>query len=290
MIVMFRFLAAFFCISVGVFYYLSAPTQTGGEITLIGDPKNGEYVYHAAGCGGCHRASDATDGDMLVLSGGQKFPSPFGTFISPNVSMDVKFGIGSWTQADFVRAIRNGVSPDGKHYYPAFPYTSYQGMSDQDVVDLWSFWQRLPSSNAQSVEHELPVYAQWRRLVGFWKLIAYKPNDQAISDPILMRGAYLVGVLGHCGECHTSRNILGATVTENTLLGAKHPSGKGRIPAIAGSGFTWSVEDIAEYLNSGFTPDYDVAGGLMAEVIENTSKLSTQDRTAIATYLKAHQN
>ena len=259
-------------------------------ITLAPDPQNGEYVYFAAGCGGCHTAPNAEENPKKVLSGGQKFPSPFGTFVAPNVSMHVDYGIGAWSQDDFVRAVRQGVSPNGRHYYPAFPYTSYQGMSDQDVVDLWSYWQTLPSSEQGPQAHDLPIYATWRRPLGIWKMMFQSASDLQMQDAELARGEYLVNTLGHCGECHTARNIFGARSSKNTLMGAQHPNGKGRIPAIAGTTFDWNAADIAEYLKSGFTPDYDVAGGLMAEVIENTSKLSDQDRMAIANYLKVLAN
>ena len=262
----------------------------GDSITLDPDSKNGEYVYFAAGCGGCHTSSDAAEDAKKILSGGQKFPSPFGTFVAPNVSMHVEFGIGAWSQDDFVRAVRRGVSPDGRHYYPAFPYTSYQGMSDQDVVDLWSFWQTLPSSEQKSQAHHLPIYAKWRRPLGIWKMMFQSAPDPQMQDAELARGEYLVNNLGHCGECHTARNLFGARSGKNIFMGAQHPNGKGRIPAIAGTTFDWNATDIAEYLRSGFTPDYDVAGGLMAEVIENTSKLSDQDRMAIANYLKMLAN
>ena len=262
----------------------------GEGITLAPDTQNGEYLYFAAGCGGCHISPDAAEDSKKILSGGQKFPSSFGTFVAPNVSMHVEFGIGAWSQDDFVRAVRQGVSPDGRHYYPAFPYTSYQGMSDQDVVDLWSFWQTLPSSEQKSQVHDLPIYAKWRRPLGIWKMMFQSAPDPQMQDAELARGEYLVNTLGHCGECHTARNIFGARSTKNILSGAQHPNGKGRIPAIAGTTFDWNAADIAEYLKSGFTPDYDVAGGLMAEVIENTSKLSDQDRMAIANYLKVLAN
>jgi mono/diheme cytochrome c family protein len=285
-----RFFVLLFCVALVGVYYSTTPSMQGDSITLDPDPKNGEYVYFAAGCGGCHTSPDAAEDSKKILSGGQKFPSPFGTFVAPNVSMHVEFGIGAWSQDDFVRAVRQGVSPDGRHYYPAFPYTSYQGMSDQDVVDLWSFWQTLPSSEQKSQAHHLPIYAKWRRPLGIWKMMFQSAPDPQMQDAELARGEYLVNTLGHCGECHTARNLFGARSGKNIFMGAQHPNGKGRIPAIAGTTFDWNATDIAEYLRSGFTPDYDVAGGLMAEVIENTSKLSDQDRMAIANYLKMLAN
>lgn len=285
-----RFFVFFLCVALVGFYYATTPSMREIGITLAPDTQNGEYVYFAAGCGGCHTAPNAEEDSKKILSGGQKFPSPFGTFVAPNVSMHMDYGIGAWSQDDFVRAVRQGVSPDGRHYYPVFPYTSYQGMSDQDVVDLWSYWQTLPSSEQGPQAHDLPIYATWRRPLGIWKMMFQSASDLQMQDAELARGEYLVNTLGHCGECHTARNIFGARSSKNTLMGAQHPNGKGRIPAIAGTTFDWNAADIAEYLKSGFTPDYDVAGGLMAEVIENTSKLSDQDRMAIANYLKVLAN
>ena len=285
-----RFFGFLLCVALGGFYYATAPSMQSEDIVPVADPQNGEYIYFASGCGGCHSAPDTEEDFNNILSGGQKFPSPFGTFVAPNVSMDVEYGIGNWSQADFVRAVRQGVAPDGRHYYPAFPYTSYQGMSDQDVVDLWLYWQTLPSSKQKSQSHDLPIYAQWRRPLGLWKIMFLSASHPQLQDVELSRGEYLVNTLGHCGECHTARNVFGARKSKDILLGAKHPNGKGRIPAISGATFDWSATDIAEYLRSGFTPDYDVAGGLMAEVIENTSKLSDQDRMAIAHYLKELAN
>ena len=285
-----RFFGFIICVLLGGFYYFTSPSMWAEGITLAPDSQNGEYIYFAAGCGGCHTAPDAEEDPKNILSGGQKFLSPFGTFTAPNVSMHAEFGIGSWSQADFVRAVRQGVSPDGRHYYPAFPYTSYQGMSDQDVVDLWLYWQSLPLSEQKSQAHDLPIYAQWRRPLGIWKMMFQPEYDPRMKDNGVARGEYLVNTLGHCGECHTARNVLGARSGNSTLQGAEHPNGKGRIPAIAGDNFDWSIADIAEYLKSGFTPGYDVAGGLMAEVIENTSKLSDDDRMAIARFLKAVEN
>lgn len=246
---------------------------------IAGDAAQGEMVFTAAGCASCHGSDE---GDLAVLGGGQAFETPFGVFYAPNVSMDKAVGIGGWTINDFARALREGVSPQGEHYFPAFPYAAYRGMSDQDVRNLWAYWQELPSVDTASKPHALDWPYSVRRNVGVWKRMAL-PYEYPASEE--MRGAYLVEVLGHCGECHTPRDKMGVLDMTAWLKGAPNPSGKGRIPSIHPSALGWSVEEIVDYLETGFTPDFDVAGGHMAKVIENTARLSQDERAAIARYL-----
>ena len=203
--------------------------------------------------------------------------------------MDKVNGIGAWSEKDFANAIRHGVSPEGKHYYPSFPYTAYVNMADHDIADLWAYFKSIPESSKPSIDHDLPMYVSWRRPIAFWKLLNKREpiTELVSSDPTVQRGAYLVETLGHCGECHTSRNFIGGLQYEYWLGGAKNPAGRGMIPNITPTKLTWDTEEIVEYLASGFTPDFDVAGGHMADVVENTSKLTEEDRLAIAEYLKA---
>ena len=254
-----------------------------------GSLKKGEYVFNASGCASCHSSVDATQAEKLVLTGGRSFPSPFGTFYAPNISMDKVNGIGAWSEEDFANAVLHGVSPKGTHYYPSFPYTAYANMTDQDIADLWVYFRSIPESSTPSIDHDLPIYVRWRRPLAFWKLLNKRQPiiDLASSDATIQRGAYLVETLGHCGECHTSRNFIGGLKYGYWLGGAKNPTGRGMIPSLTPAKFTWNTEEIVEYLASGFTPDFDVAGGHMADVIENTAKLTEEDRLAIAEYLKA---
>ncbi len=254
-----------------------------------GSLKNGEYVFNASGCASCHSSPDATQAEKLVLTGGRSIPSPFGTFYAPNISMDKVNGIGAWSEKDFVNAVRHGVSPKGKHYYPSFPYTAYANMTDQDIADLWAYFKSIPESSKPSIDHDLPMYVRWRRPIAFWKLLNKREpiTELDSSDAMVQRGSYLVETLGHCGECHTPRNFIGGLQYDYWLGGAKNPAGRGMIPNITPTKLTWETEEIVEYLASGFTPDFDVAGGHMADVVENTSKLTEEDRRAIAEYLKA---
>jgi len=255
----------------------------------LGNASRGEYVFNASGCASCHSHPDGAQSEKLLLTGGRPFPSPFGIFYAPNISMDKVNGIGAWSKEDFSNAVRYGVSPEGKHYYPSFPYTAYANMTDQDILDLWVFFQSLPGDSSASINHDLPFYVGWRRLIAFWKLLNNsEPNVELISSDLMIeRGAYLVETLAHCGECHTSRNLIGGLQYEYWLGGAKNPAGKGIIPNITPAKLHWSEEEIVEYLTSGFTPDFDVAGGHMVDVIKNTSKLTEEDRLSIAKYLKA---
>ena len=251
--------------------------------------ERGEYVFNASGCASCHSSPDATEAEKLVLTGGRSFPSLFGTFYAPNISMDKINGIGAWSEQDFANALLYGVSPEGQHYYPSFPYTAYANMTDQDISDLWAYFKSIPESSKPSIDHDLPMYVRWRRPIAFWKLLNKRePMTESVSlDATEQRGAYLVETLGHCGECHTSRNFIGGLQYKYWLGGAKNPAGRGMIPNITPTKLTWNTEEIVEYLASGFTPDFDVAGGHMADVVENTSKLTEEDRLAIAEYLKA---
>ena len=251
--------------------------------------ERGEYVFNASGCASCHSSPDATEAEKLVLTGGRSFPSLFGTFYAPNISMDKINGIGAWSEQDFANALLYGVSPEGQHYYPSFPYTAYADMTDQDISDLWAYFKSIPESSKPSIDHDLPMYVRWRRPIAFWKLLNKRePMTELVSlDATEQRGAYLVETLGHCGECHTSRNFIGGLQYKYWLGGAKNPAGRGMIPNITPTKLTWNTEEIVEYLASGFTPDFDVAGGHMADVVENTSKLTEEDRLAIAEYLKA---
>lgn len=254
---------------------------------ITGDIVRGEQVFWAAGCASCHTAPDAPEGS-LVLAGGQTFPSDFGTFVAPNVSMDPTHGIGGWTEAQFLAAVRAGVSPDGAHYYPVFPYTAYALADPQDLVDLWAFWQELPADPTPSKPHGVGLPFSIRRAVGAWKLLNTPDGFTGpASTPEEERGRYLAEALGHCAECHTPRDALGGLDRSRWMAGAPNPSGQGRIPDITPAALTWSQAEIAAYLNDGFTPDFDSAGGHMVSVIRNLSRLPEDDRKAIAAYLKA---
>lgn len=273
-------------------WILSAPRTLSDSTTFAreGDVEKGRDTFYAGGCASCHSAPKATEEAKLLLTGGRAFASPFGTFYAPNISPDPEHGIGNWSSLDLANAMIKGVSPDGKHYYPAFPYTSYSRVKSADIVDLRAFLNTLPPSSAVSRKHDLPLPFRLRRGLGLWKLLYLNDAPVLAVSNDLERGQYLVEGLGHCAECHTPRNFFGGMQTARWMSGAPLPEGKGRVPNITphadGLGH-WSIGDFTEYLESGFTPEFDSASGLMVDVIENTEHLSDEDRLAIATYLKA---
>ncbi len=257
------------------------------------DLENGERMFWAGGCASCHAAPGAKDDDKVVLAGGLELKSPFGTFRVPNISPSPEAGIGGWSDADFVSAMVKGTSPDGRHYYPAFPYTSYQRMRIEDLLDLRAYLATLPPSDNRVGGHDLNFPYWFRPGVGLWKLL-YLDGKPFTPDPdwdeTVARGAYLLQGPGHCSECHTPRDALGGLDQSRFLAGASNPEGgEGTVPNItpdpSGIG-SWSASDIAYFLETGFTPDYDSVGGSMAAVQENWARLPAEDREAIAAYLK----
>ncbi len=250
---------------------------------LVADRANGERIFHAGGCAASHGPD---------LAGGHEMTTAFGVFRVPNITPHPEAGIGGWSLGDFASAMKHGVSPDGRHYYPAFPYTSYVRMNWQDLVDLKAFLDGFEPSPARVADHELGFPWNVRRGVGLWKRL-YLDEDWVlvdVPDPEVERGRYLVEALGHCGECHTPRDAFGGPDTGAWLAGAPEPAGEGRVPNITphpDALGAWSAKDIAYYFKSGFTPDFDTVGGSMVEVQENLALLGDEDRAAIAAYLKA---
>lgn len=264
-----------------------APLPAATFDGLVGDPVRGDLVFTAAGCASCHSAAGATEKAALVLSGGQRFPSDFGTFIAPNISPSPQ-GIGGWSVADLGNALMRGVSPDGEHLYPALPYASYAKMQPQDVADIHAYMQTLPPSDTASLPHEMGFPFNIRRSLGLWKAL-YLNTDWVIDGDLSAeerRGREIVEGLAHCGECHTPRDALGGMDRSRWLAGAPNPSGEGTIPNITPAKLTWSTGEIVSYLTSGFTPEFDSVGGHMAHVVENMARLPDTDRQAVAAYLK----
>lgn len=278
-------------------WVLSAPRRADPE-TLAGlrpgDAAKGAQVFNAGGCASCHAAPGSKGEARLLLAGGTRLATQFGTFVAPNISPDPRDGIGAWTDEDLVNAVQHGVSPGGGHYYPAFPYTSYARMDPQDVIDLHAYLKTLPAVKGKAPASEVSFPFSIRRGLGLWKLLYLNPEPvvalAADAPEPLKRGRYLVEGPGHCGECHTPRDAIGGLKKDQWLAGAVAAEGKGTVPNITGGegGIgDWSESDIATLLESGFTPDFDSVGGAMADVVENTAKLTPEDRAAMAAYLKA---
>jgi mono/diheme cytochrome c family protein len=278
------------------FWILTEPeTVTAADLPQhAADVANGKRIFDAGGCTGCHAAPETKGDERLKLAGGLALRTDFGTFHAPNISSDPDHGIGAWTPEQFVAAMRHGVSPEGEHYYPAFPYTSYARMTDADAIDLLAYIKTLPAVATDAPAHEIGFPFSVRRGLGLWKLLYLDPAPVvALADDapdLVKRGRYLVEGPGHCGECHTSRNAIGGHDRSQWLAGAPNPEGKGVIPNItSGEGgiADWSADDIVTALETGFKPDYDSFGGSMVEVQENMAKLPPEDRAAIAAYLKS---
>ena len=284
-------LALLACGAGAVGWWLTAPAPLPPDALagLTGDAARGAQVFAAAGCASCHIAPGADESAAPLLAGGQRFVSGFGTFVAPNISPDPDHGLGTWSEAEFANAVLRGVSPEGAHYYPAFPYTAYARMTAQDLADLWAHMQTLPPVATPSAPHEIGFPFSIRRSIGGWKMLYMDTGWQldAGGDPQLERGRYLVEALAHCAECHTPRSALGGLDTARWMAGAPNPSGTGTIPPLTPDKLAWSDRDIAYYLETGFTPDFDSAGGHMAAVVKNFAQLPAEDRAAVAAYVKA---
>ncbi len=213
----------------------------------------------------------------------------------PNITPHPEHGIGGWSDDDFIRALRDGVAPDGRHYFPVFPYTSYTGMTDADLAALKAYIFTLPAVVRPSRPHRIGFPFRWRFLQLFWKWL-YFDRGPLGPDPARPeawnRGAYLVRAVVHCGECHTPRTLLGGPDADRLFAGtAEGPEGEA-VPNItpdpeAGIG-RWQPDEIADLLETGMTPDGDFVGSLMAEVVESAiGKLTAADRAAIVTYLRS---
>ena len=287
----FRLLSGTLLTAIAVFGFVTQPDRLPDTALagIAGDAARGEQVFWASGCASCHAAPGAEGEAMLVLAGGREFPSPFGTFVAPNISQHPEAGIGGWSDLDLANALKRGVAPDGRHYYPAFPYAAYTRMTNGDVADLAAYLRTLPSSDAESRPHDLPFPVTIRRGLGLWKALFVREDWVAeASGPEAERGRYLVEALAHCGECHTPRTLAGALYLGRWMAGGPIPgAARGSFPNITPAALDWSEVDIVAYLTTGFTPDYDSAGGHMAEVVANMARLPESDRKAIAAYLKA---
>jgi mono/diheme cytochrome c family protein len=260
-----------------------------GNAQQAGDAKRGEYLVKVANCIGCH--TEDREG-AVPYAGGRALKTPFGTFYGPNITPDNKAGIGRWSEADFIRSMRSGVRPDGAAYFPAFPYPSYTKITDNDLRAMWAYLRTMIAPNKQvSKPHDLGFFFQWRFMVRIWKWLFFTPgpfiNDPGRS-PVINRGAYLVQAVGHCGECHTPRNLLGAPKSNRYLAGGKGPDGK-KVQNLTPTRLKkWSDQEVKDYLTTGIMPDGDVANKTMSEVIQNSTKqLTGEDLSALIAYLRS---
>lgn len=261
--------------------YLSPSVPDVGLATDTPTLERGRYLVNAGGCISCH------EGDAGGLSGGMAIESPFGVFYASNITPDPATGTGGWTGSDYVRAIKHGRSPDGRFYFPAFPYRSYADVTDEDALAIASWLNAQPAVVNNVPAHDIPGW------IGRWQLAPWntlanlgEPVPALYDDAQLARGAYLARHLGHCGECHTPRNALGISDYANEFAGGDMPDG--HVPAINSAALSnWSEDDLALFLFLGLLPDGEYVGGKMEPVIEhNTGQLSDEDRQAMAAFFK----
>jgi mono/diheme cytochrome c family protein len=283
----FAFVTAFFAAATAATAATAADAETGIE--------RGRRVLHATGGCSCHTNYPGEGQDAPQLAGGRPLETPFGVYYSTNITPDAETGLGRWSDADFIRAMREGLSPEGEHYFPVFPYTSFAGFRDSDLVDLKRFLDSLPSIRRENRAPDASFPFSWRATLAGWKWLNFEPariEDDPAQDAAWNRGRYLVGAAAHCGECHTPRTLSGG-LDRSRWLGGSREGPEGELaPNITpdretGIG-TWSIPDVVWYLEMGLKPDGDDTQGLMSEVIEHGySNLPAEDLEAIAIYLKS---
>jgi mono/diheme cytochrome c family protein len=252
--------------------------------------ERGEYLMRAGGCFSCHTAPGGER-----LAGGRALATPFGTFYSPNITPDPETGIGRWTDAQFLRALRDGVRPDGANYFPVFPYPSFTGISDSDALAIKAYLFSVPAVHQSNRPHDVGFPFSWRFLQTAWKWLFFTPgpfHPEPERSVAYNRGAYLVTALAHCGECHTPRNMLGAVRSSMRLAGTPDGPDGQLVPNITPDPATgigkWEKEDVVELLRTGTTPEQGKVKGAMRETIQDGLKyLSDADLDAIADYLFA---
>jgi mono/diheme cytochrome c family protein len=265
-----------------------SPTGVPTELANADILTRGKYLTDAADCQACHTAKGGTP-----FAGGRPFVLPFGTIYTPNITPDAATGIGRWSDADFIKAVHKGIAPDGSRLYPAFPYASYTMLTDQDVLAIKAYLFTLkPASNPNKPNSfKFPFNQRW--LMAFWS--AFFNSDKRFrpipeQSPEWNRGAYLVEAAGHCGECHTPRNLMQAMNTRQKFAGGQAEGWNAyniTPDRVSGIG-SWSAQDLVDYLAKGHALGRGTASGPMREAVElSLSKLTPGDIAAMATYVRS---
>ena len=250
------------------------------------DPTIGESLFYIGGCSNCH-AANSQDGQLAGrLVGGPPLETIFGTFYPPNITPDVSTGIGAWSGTDFVNAMVNGINPVGQHLYPSFPYTSYAKVSYADLLHLKFYLDSLPAESKESQLHDLVFPFNFRLGIGVWKWAFHDASPWA-PDPDEStdwnRGNYLVNGLGHCGSCHTPRNIFFAETPRRAFLGAPPlKREEGSAPKIAGLSVNKILNGLDEWSGS-----IDEKSSMFQVTQAFSSHVSYEDIDAVATYLSS---
>jgi mono/diheme cytochrome c family protein len=273
-----------------VFYDVSMHAEDKG--TPIGTVtaaliQRGEYLTHAADCAACHTAPNGKP-----FAGRLPFELPFGTIYSTNITADRETGIGSWSDDDFVRALHRGIAPGGRYLYPAFPYISFTAMSRDDALAIKAYLFSLPPQHVANKEDSLSFPYNQRWGMAFWNLV-FLSDQRFEPDPAqsaaVNRGAYLATALGHCGECHTPRNLAFALESRREFAGEAVVGWRAfNITPDKRSGVgAWSDAQLASYISSAHAQDRGSAAGPMAEAVENSLQyLTSEDISALVAYLR----
>lgn len=268
--------------------YLMTPMSIDQFDLELGETnvKRGAYLARVSGCVSCH----TTEGGS-PLAGGTALETPFGTFYSPNITPDRNAGIGDWSAEDLARALRNGVSPDGQPYYPAFPHAFYASFNDRDIGDLWAALRIVPAVPVAAPPHEVAFPFNIRQGLKPWRALFRSPRIIR-SDPSRSeswnRGRFIAEI-AHCGACHTPRNFVGARNIEQALAGEPNMLDGGASPPIDAESLNaggWTRANLVTALKTGLLPDGDVMGASMAEVVrDGTAYVLPQHLDDLAAYL-----
>ena len=273
---------------------LAAALSFAGVAGAQDQVKRGEYLARAGGCFSCH-TDEANKGPELA--GGRAMKTPFGTFVTPNITAERATGIGNWTDSQFLNALKRGVRPDGANYFPVFPYPTYTKMTDADALAIKAYLLSRPGVARPNRPHDVGFPFSLRFLQFGWKLMFFTPGDWQDSPDKpadYNRGGYLVEALSHCGECHTPRNALGGLDRAKAFAGTRDGPEGSLVPNITPDKETgigpWTREELATLLKTAETPDFASVRKSMLEAIEDGLKfLSKADRLAIATYILAQK-
>ncbi len=269
-------------------YHAENPSGVPAEIKSASLIERGEYLARAADCAACHTAEGG-----VPYTGGRSFVLPFGTLYSTNITPDKETGIGNYSDADFLNAVHRGVGRGDAKLYPAMPYASYTYMTDADALAIKAYLFSLVATRAPAPPNTLSFPFNQRALMGIWALLfnpdtRFEPRPE--HDPQWNRGAYLVEAMGHCGECHTPRNLMQALDNRQKFSGAVQAGWRAyNITSDAQSGVgAWSEADLAHYLKEGHADGRGTAAGPMGEAVDNSLRYLTQsDITAIAAYVRS---
>jgi nicotinate dehydrogenase subunit B len=260
---------------------LTAPVYSQSTI------ERGRVLAALGDCAVCHTAPGGAPN-----AGGRAMDTPFGTLYTTNLTPDADTGLGRWSFSAFQRAMREGVSRDGHHLYPAFPYTAFAKTSDDDLQALYAYFMSMPAVHAETPKSELKFPFSMRPLMAGWNALFHDPaplQPVATQSAEWNRGAYLVNGLGHCGACHTPRNALGAEQGGSAFLSGAMVDGweAPALTQLSKSAVPWDADALYRYLRNGHSPRHGIAGGPMAEVVRELAQVPDADVRAMATYLGA---